>query len=302
MVQSLLTNLSAYVMPCAGEFFGEPPLVYGTLASVLYTASYISAPVFGVLADHLGRAPTTRLSVAILFIGSMLSALAPSFSSLLAAQAVLGVGLGGSMAPFSLLAELSPPSVRGIILSSANYFWSLGTLLVSLCAWLTIGDSDWIATARAWWPAAFWGAPWRVLVAASTIPVLGAFVLSPAVFESPHFLVARGGPIARGTCSLASRGSTVGRPPLRTARSTIVAAPLTALPAALPSARLTAPLKAPTVVRGAAPMGTLAQMTTSLERALRAPRVSTSGSRATRRSGGRRWPPLRRPLRRCGSR
>lgn len=125
MAQSLLTNLSAYVMPCAGEFFGEPPLVYGTLASVLYTASYISAPVFGVLADHLGRAPTTRLSVAILFIGSMLSTLAPSFSSLLAAQAVLGVGLGGSMAPFSLLAELSPPSVRGIILSSANYFWSL---------------------------------------------------------------------------------------------------------------------------------------------------------------------------------
>ena len=62
----------------------------------------------------------------------MASALAPTFGALCAAQAVAGFGLGGTMVPFDLLAELTPPSVRGVVLNGSNWCWSVGTVGVLL--------------------------------------------------------------------------------------------------------------------------------------------------------------------------
>ena len=192
MAQSLATNLSAYLMPCAGEFFQVRPQEYGLLSSVMYTASYIAAPIFGLLADGIGRMPATLLSVSIILTGGVGTAVAPSFSALLAWQAVLGLGLGGTMAPFSLLAELSPPSVRGSILNATNFFWAFGTCIVCGAAWCTLGGVLTFPDSG-WWPGGwFWGEPWRVLTAACCVPVLLSLLLGPTIVESPHWLVEQG--------------------------------------------------------------------------------------------------------------
>ena len=60
-------------------------------------------------------------STLITFAGALGSVYAHSLSVLIAWQAVSGVGLGGTMVSFDLLAEHSPPAQRGAVLNVAGH-------------------------------------------------------------------------------------------------------------------------------------------------------------------------------------
>jgi MFS family permease len=59
------------------------------------------------------------------------------------------------MVPFDLLAELSPPGVRGSVLNASNWMWSIGSIVVALTA--------------AWSVETMNAEGWRLLVAISSV-------------------------------------------------------------------------------------------------------------------------------------
>ena len=187
MSQSLQTNLLSFLQPCAGAAFGVPAQASAILASANFATSCLSTPVFGILADVRGRKWTTMVAVVVMASAGCLSACAPSFGALCAAQVVAGIGMGGAMVPFDLLAELSPPATRGAVVNVSAWFWAAGTMLVILSAWLVLdapvalsGDPTWSV------------APWRLLVLAVNMPVLLAAAALPWLPESPYWLVSQG--------------------------------------------------------------------------------------------------------------
>ena len=117
MSQSLQTNLLSFLQPCAGSAFDVPAQVSAVLASANFATSCLATPIFGVLADRRGRQWTTMVAVVVMAVAGTMSTFAPSFGALCAAQAVAGIGMGGAMVPFDLLAELSPPCATLQLLS-----------------------------------------------------------------------------------------------------------------------------------------------------------------------------------------
>ena len=187
MSQSLQTNLLSYLQPCAGAAFGVPAQASAILASANFATSCVSTPVLGILADVQGRKWTTMVAVVVMALAGCLSACAPSFGALCAAQVGAGIGMGGAMVPFDLLAELSPPAIRGAVVNVSAWFWAAGTMLVILSAWLVL-DAP-LSLGREPSGAV---APWRLLVLAVNLPVLLAAAALPWLPESPYWLVSQG--------------------------------------------------------------------------------------------------------------
>lgn len=199
VAQSLQTNLLAFLPPCAGHAFGISPEDATLLASASFAASCASTPFFGLLADTHGRRGATLLAIYIMCAAGIGSTAAPSFGALVLLQLLVGIGLGGSCSPFELLAELSPSGSRGRALNAVSWFWSVGSLLTVLLAWLVLSPdstlatdrgSDWIGSGLFFWQLRL--KPWRLLVLATNLPVLIAACVLPLVTESPSWLLASG--------------------------------------------------------------------------------------------------------------
>ena len=180
--QSLQTNLLAFLPPCAGESFGISPQHAALLTSASFGASCVATPFFGSLADTHGRRLASLLAITIMAVAGICSSAAPTFGTLVLLQGLVGVGLGGSCCPFELLAELSPSGARGGALNAVAWFWSAGTLLTVLLAWLVLSASEQLPPKE----------PWRQLVLVANLPVLLAACILPLVTESPSWLLARG--------------------------------------------------------------------------------------------------------------
>ena len=83
---------------------------------------------------------------------------------------------GGSFISFDILAELLPKSSRGQFLTNINYFWTLGSMLVSALAWILLESAG-----------------WHMLAVLTSIPVAVSLVWAVAVMpESPRWLALKG--------------------------------------------------------------------------------------------------------------
>src|SRR3989475_4410195 len=167
--------LSFLLTPIRGEFKLDPAGV-GLIASATFVGMFIGAAAAGRLADRYGRRAVFSVTLVIFSIGSALSALAPTFETLLAARIVAGLGLGGELpVAATLVSELSPRSQRGRMIVLLESFWAWGTILAGVVA-ITI------------LPA--YG--WRWAFAVGALPALYVAYLRRALPESPRYLAERG--------------------------------------------------------------------------------------------------------------
>ena len=202
VAQSLQTNLLAFLPPCAGDAFGILPEDAALLASASFAGSCLSTPAFGLLADTHGRRTATLLAIYIMCLAGMGSAAAPTFGWLVFLQALVGIGLGGCCSPFELLAELSPSDSRGRALNAVSWFWSAGSLLTVLLAWMVLSPASPAelgelgvssnSAGAGMHLVSLWLEPWRLLLFTTNLPVLFASCVLPLVTESPSWLLARG--------------------------------------------------------------------------------------------------------------
>ena len=163
------------VAPITKEFTLAPAQV-GLVASAGFVGMFLGAAISGRLADRYGRRLIFQATLVLFSIGAVLSALAPTFETLLAARVIAGLGLGGELPVVAtLVSEFSPRAQRGRMIVLLESFWAYGTLAAGLIAIFVLPQFG--------WRGAF-------LVAA--LPALYVAYLRSALPESPRYLAERG--------------------------------------------------------------------------------------------------------------
>ena len=163
------------VAPITKEFALAPAQV-GLVASAGFVGMFFGAAISGRLADRYGRRLVFQATLVLFSIGAILSALAPTFETLLAARVVAGLGLGGELPVVAtLVSEFSPRAQRGRMIVLLESFWAYGTILAGLVALFVLPQFG-----------------WRGAFAVAALPALYIAYLRAALPESPRYLAERG--------------------------------------------------------------------------------------------------------------
>jgi MFS transporter, putative metabolite:H+ symporter len=148
----------------------------GLVASATFVGMFVGAAASGRLADRYGRRGVFTSTLIVFSIGALLSAIAPTFETLLAARLIAGLGLGGELPVAStLVSELSPRASRGRLIVILESFWAYGTILAGIVALTVVASFGWR-----------WG------FAVGALPALYVAYLRRALPESPRFLAEQG--------------------------------------------------------------------------------------------------------------
>jgi putative MFS transporter len=167
--------LSFLLAPIRGEFKLDATGA-GLIASATFVGMFIGAAAAGRLADRYGRRTVFTVTLIVFSIGSALSALAPTYETLLAARVIAGLGLGGELPVVAtLVSELSPRAQRGRMIVLLESFWAYGTILAGIVAITVVANYGWR-----------WG------FAVGALPALYVAYLRRALPESPRFLAEKG--------------------------------------------------------------------------------------------------------------
>ncbi len=115
----------------------------GIIVSATLAASVFGGVLFGWLGDRIGRKQALLATLLLLAAGSLLSALAWNFWSLLAFRVLTGIGVGGEWgAGMVLLNEVWDNRRRGLGSSVVQAMSSAGTALASIAATVTLANLD----------------------------------------------------------------------------------------------------------------------------------------------------------------
>jgi len=167
--------LGFLLTPIRNEFKLDASQI-GLVASATFVGMFIGAAASGRLADRYGRRSVFSTTLIVFSAGALLSAIAPSFGTLLAARVVAGVGLGGELPVAStLVSELSPRASRGRLIVLLESFWAYGTILAGIVALTVVANFGWR-----------WG------FAVGALPALYVAYLRRALPESPRYLAEKG--------------------------------------------------------------------------------------------------------------
>jgi len=163
------------VAPITREFALAPAQV-GLVASAGFVGMFLGAAISGRLADRYGRRLIFQATLILFSVGAILSALAPTFETLLAARVIAGLGLGGELPVVAtLVSEFSPRAQRGRMIVLLESFWAYGTLAAGLVAIFVLPQFG-----------------WRGAFVVAALPALYVAYLRSALPESPRYLAQRG--------------------------------------------------------------------------------------------------------------
>ncbi|MCH9770654.1 MAG: MFS transporter [Gammaproteobacteria bacterium] len=147
------------------------------LDSASLAAAALGAIFFGTMADKFGRKRLYGVEVIILFIGTILSALAPNFICLLMARVIVGLGIGGDYPTSAVVAsENANRSRRGFIVLLVFAMQALGLIVGPLLASFLLAMHI---------PHHL---VWRLLLGLGAIPAASVFYLRRKIHESPRYL------------------------------------------------------------------------------------------------------------------
>jgi MFS transporter, PHS family, inorganic phosphate transporter len=151
----------------------------GLLNSMTLLASFLGAMVFGRVADVLGRKRVYWLVAAIMVVGALGSAFAPSFGLLVTARFVLGVGVGGDY-PVSavLMSEWANREQRGKLVSMVFATQAIGMIIGPLVALSLLGAGTNHELA------------WRIMLGLGAVPAAAVMYLRSKMPESPRYQLA----------------------------------------------------------------------------------------------------------------
>ncbi len=138
--------------------------------------AFLGALVFGRIADVLGRKRVYVMVAVIMIVGAVASAFSPSWTFLVVARFVLGLGIGGDY-PVSavLMSEYSNRKDRGRLVGMVFSMQAVGLIVGPLVALLLIasGVGEQLT--------------WRLLLGFGAIPAAAVVYLRTRIPESPRF-------------------------------------------------------------------------------------------------------------------
>ncbi len=177
--------------PYYEQFFSiaDNPTAQGIAMSSALVGCLVGAVVSGALTDRFGRKRLLLLAAFLFTISAIATALASTFIFFNIARWIGGVGIGlaSSLSPL-YIAEISPASIRGRLVSVNQLTIVIGVLAAQLVNWAIAQDV----------PSGVEGASlldtwcgqvgWRWMFAAETVPAAAFFLLMFVVPESPRWL------------------------------------------------------------------------------------------------------------------
>lgn len=173
-------------------FFGieENPTMQGLAMTVALLGCMIGATLCGSLADKIGRKRLLIVSSLIFFFSSIGTGAFNSFTAFLCARFVGGVGIGvaSGLSPM-YIAEVSPSSIRGRLVSLNQMTIVLGILGAQVTNWLIAEEIEGGVITIDSWNALV---AWRWMFWAAAVPSAAFFLLALFVPESPRWLLLKG--------------------------------------------------------------------------------------------------------------
>ncbi|MDZ7616149.1 MAG: sugar porter family MFS transporter [Patescibacteria group bacterium] len=178
------------------EQYALTHVMQGWFTSSALLGCIVGAAVAGMLGDRFGRKPVLIVSAFCFFVSALYSTIPPTFTILVLARMLggLGVGMASVLAPM-YIAEFAPPRLRGRLVALYQLSIVLGILAAYCSNWCLVEYS----AAR---PDAFGneGMLHRVLVAEVWRAMFGAEMLPASLFlllllfvpESPRWLAKEG--------------------------------------------------------------------------------------------------------------
>jgi MFS transporter, SP family, galactose:H+ symporter len=158
------------------EDFALDAVEQGAVVSVLLLGAIFGALFAGRVADRFGRKATLGILAVVFAVGIAVAALATEYWMLMLGRIVMGLGVGGVSATVpTYLSEVSPPQIRGRMLTLNQLLITVGLLasyLVNL-AFSSSGD----------WRAMFW---------VGAVPAVALAIGTLRLPESPAWLIAHG--------------------------------------------------------------------------------------------------------------
>ena len=125
------TLYAFFAVPIGAAFFPSDNATDSLLASLaLFGIGYVMRPIGGIVigafADRAGRKPAMLITIALMAVGMLMLALAPSYATLggwaqvivIVGRLIQGLALGGEVGPSTAyLLEAAPPKHRGFVAS-----------------------------------------------------------------------------------------------------------------------------------------------------------------------------------------
>lgn len=163
------------------------------LTSSTLLAVAVGAFLFGRLGDLLGRRRVYGLEAVLMIVGALASAVAPTFTGLLVARVVLGIGIGGDYpASGVIMTEYANRRNRGRLVGLTFLFYVLGQVAAYLVALavLAVGTSPALA--------------WRLILGLGAIPSLLVLWNRRHMPESPRWTMVVAGDVGKAAQDLAA--------------------------------------------------------------------------------------------------
>lgn len=113
------------------------------MSAYLLTAA-ITTPIYGKLADTMGRKRIFQFGVVVFTIGSLLSGLAPNMLMLILARALQGIGSGAVMPlTFTIIADNYDFKERAKVMAYNNTAWGLSALIGPVLGGFLVDHLSW---------------------------------------------------------------------------------------------------------------------------------------------------------------
>ncbi|WP_058186450.1 sugar porter family MFS transporter [Terracidiphilus gabretensis] len=194
----LLFGYDWVVIGGARQFF-EIYFHLGSAAAVGWANScalvgcFIGSLIAGTLGNQYGRRPVLLISAVLFAVSSVLTGWAFSFSMFIVWRIIGGIaiGLSSNISPL-YIAEISPASHRGRLVSLNQFAIVIGILLAQIVNWQIAAPVPEHASTDVL--LASWNVQlgWRWMFTAVALPAMVFLVASFAIPESPRWLLLRG--------------------------------------------------------------------------------------------------------------
>lgn len=108
------------------------------------STSTLTTPIYGKLADNIGRKPVFIAGLIIFLTGSVLSGFSASMPQLIIWRAIQGIG-AGAILPISntIIADIYPPEKRAQIMGINNSAWGIASVVAPLLGGLIVDNFTW---------------------------------------------------------------------------------------------------------------------------------------------------------------
>lgn len=171
--------------------FALDTVMEGWLVSSGLAGCILGVLITGLVSDRIGRKKTIALAGIMFLISAIGCAFPPSFSVLVIARMIGGVGVGmASVVSPMYIAEFAPASQRGRMIAYYQLAITLGILLAYFSNALLVNNSQ-HSFSSSWATWFFQTEAWRPMFLAMAIPSVVFLGLLTRVPESPRWLMSR---------------------------------------------------------------------------------------------------------------